>query len=138
MRVVCSHRIRAHATWRRAHQNRKRDESIHIKHIQGSSHSLTILMSPAPCRMGSNSDRKSTRLNSSHQIISYAVFCLKKNNNLRHRLAVVKDDHDVGRLEVAVDYALRVRWLDALAERLVQCEEHAGRQLVVRAVLRAR
>src|SRR5207244_7467007 len=26
----------------------------------------------------SNRDRKSTRLNSSHQIISYAVFCLKK------------------------------------------------------------
>src|SRR5947208_4297919 len=25
-----------------------------------------------------DSDRKSTRLNSSHQIISYAVFCLKK------------------------------------------------------------
>src|SRR5258708_17849236 len=32
-------------------------------------------------------DRKSTRLNSSHQIISYAVFCLKKkktkDNNIR-------------------------------------------------------
>src|SRR5258708_24403496 len=28
------------------------------------------------------SDRKSTRLNSSHQIISYAVFCLKKNTGL--------------------------------------------------------
>ena len=28
-----------------------------------------------------NLDRKSTRLNSSHQIISYAVFCLKKKNN---------------------------------------------------------
>src|SRR5258708_29417243 len=27
-------------------------------------------------------DRKSTRLNSSHQIISYAVFCLKKKNNI--------------------------------------------------------
>src|SRR5258708_39228467 len=27
---------------------------------------------------GSHLDRKSTRLNSSHQIISYAVFCLKK------------------------------------------------------------
>src|SRR5258708_10443912 len=27
-------------------------------------------------------DRKSTRLNSSHQIISYAVFCLKKKNNV--------------------------------------------------------
>src|SRR5258708_12494803 len=29
----------------------------------------------------SNRDRKSTRLNSSHQIISYAVFCLKKKKN---------------------------------------------------------
>src|SRR5438552_5000811 len=29
---------------------------------------------------GNSSDRKSTRLNSSHQIISYAVFCLKKKN----------------------------------------------------------
>src|SRR5258708_9941778 len=27
-------------------------------------------------------DRKTTRLNSSHQIISYAVFCLKKKNLL--------------------------------------------------------
>src|SRR5256885_2763934 len=26
-------------------------------------------------------DRKSTRLNSSHLVISYAVFCLKKKNN---------------------------------------------------------
>src|SRR5438552_12986668 len=31
------------------------------------------------------SDRKSTRLNSSHQIISYAVFCLKKKSRSRHR-----------------------------------------------------
>src|SRR5256885_10033472 len=28
-------------------------------------------------------DRKSTRLNSSHLVISYAVFCLKKKNQLR-------------------------------------------------------
>src|SRR2546426_3907706 len=28
-----------------------------------------------------NADRKSTRLNSSHLVISYAVFCLKKKNN---------------------------------------------------------
>src|SRR5438552_19145019 len=40
-----------------------------------------------PRRPGELVDRKSTRLNSSHQIISYAVFCLKKkkkkkkNNN---------------------------------------------------------
>src|SRR5438034_1556876 len=29
-------------------------------------------------------DRKSTRLNSSHTVISYAVFCLKKNNKKQH------------------------------------------------------
>src|SRR5699024_12025923 len=29
-------------------------------------------------------DRKSTRLNSSHVSISYAVFCLKKKNNITH------------------------------------------------------
>src|SRR5438552_6210291 len=43
--------------------------------------------------VGAVLDRKSTRLNSSHQIISYAVFCLKKktkktsihiNNNSSH------------------------------------------------------
>src|SRR5438034_8999594 len=28
-------------------------------------------------------DRKSTRLNSSHTVISYAVFCLKKKRNTR-------------------------------------------------------
>src|SRR5947209_14535626 len=31
-------------------------------------------------------DRKSTRLNSSHANISYAVFCLKKKNRQDHRL----------------------------------------------------
>src|SRR5256885_9987575 len=29
-----------------------------------------------------NGDRKSTRLNSSHLVISYAVFCLKKNKQI--------------------------------------------------------
>src|SRR5207244_13306563 len=31
-------------------------------------------------------DRKSTRLNSSHQIISYAVFCLKKKKKKQNQL----------------------------------------------------
>src|SRR2546426_7327878 len=31
-------------------------------------------------------DRKSTRLNSSHLVISYAVFCLKKKKNKTHAL----------------------------------------------------
>src|SRR5205807_2918772 len=33
------------------------------------------------------SDRKSTRLNSSHLVISYAVFCLKKKNTQHKRTA---------------------------------------------------
>src|SRR5437762_12399621 len=32
-------------------------------------------------------DRKSTRLNSSHRCISYAVFCLKKKNRRREAFA---------------------------------------------------
>src|SRR5215813_14479309 len=35
---------------------------------------------PAPLRLAAG-DRKSTRLNSSHVRISYAVFCLKKKKN---------------------------------------------------------
>src|SRR5438552_6054238 len=35
-------------------------------------------------------DRKSTRLNSSHQIISYAVFCLKKKKMPTQRILVLK------------------------------------------------
>src|SRR5699024_12049506 len=42
---------------------------------------------PAPGR----EDRKSTRLNSSHVSISYAVFCLKKKN--QHRAGTVNDTH---------------------------------------------
>src|SRR5258708_10655558 len=43
---------------------------------------------PSSCRRRGHGhrrrDRKSTRLNSSHQIISYAVFCLKKKTKHRH------------------------------------------------------
>src|SRR3712207_7130199 len=45
---------------------------------------------PPPLRLQpgheADQDRKSTRLNSSHANISYAVFCLKKKNtNLKHK-----------------------------------------------------
>src|SRR5687768_17827797 len=35
-------------------------------------------------------DRKSTRLNSSHGYISYAVFCLKKKITYKHFIAVLE------------------------------------------------
>src|SRR5256885_10700944 len=45
-------------------------------------------------------DRKSTRLNSSHLVISYAVFCLKKKNKQYSKYSCYDtscDDRDCGR-----------------------------------------
>src|SRR3712207_6986770 len=44
------------------------------------SHNLVIMRQPRPDdnKLQAGKDRKSTRLNSSHGNISYAVFCLKK------------------------------------------------------------
>src|SRR5256885_3459515 len=39
-------------------------------------------------------DRKSTRLNSSHLVISYAVFCLKKKN-MHHSQAILCIANDI-------------------------------------------
>src|ERR1039457_1772393 len=38
-------------------------------------------------------DRKSTRLNSSHLVISYAVFCLKKSETPSHRVSRRRAPH---------------------------------------------
>src|SRR5438477_5879870 len=45
---------------------------------------------------GGAGDRKSTRLNSSHMSISYAVFCLKKkNNNKSHTRRLFSHLHSI-------------------------------------------
>src|SRR6202000_3495095 len=52
----------------------------------------TCCPSTLGCRTCPTTDRKSTRLNSSHPSISYAVFCLKKNKNINtihHTIYVV-------------------------------------------------
>src|SRR5574337_1635270 len=48
-------------------------------------------------------DRKSTRLNSSHHSISYAVFCLKKKtiNNVRQGIAMLRTPGGHGGVELA-------------------------------------
>src|SRR3712207_7866872 len=43
-------------------------------------HDLVLGAAPLRRRSPRRTDRKSTRLNSSHANISYAVFCLKKKN----------------------------------------------------------
>src|SRR5207244_6136204 len=47
-----------------------------VEEVVGSLLEGVLYAEPERCR-----DRKSTRLNSSHQIISYAVFCLKKKSD---------------------------------------------------------
>src|SRR3712207_6856225 len=47
---------------------------------------LHLLGGRAAGQGGAGLDRKSTRLNSSHANISYAVFCLKKKNNTQQYL----------------------------------------------------
>src|SRR5437764_5918996 len=51
------------------------DEKLGVERVTGSGGSTT--------RRPRRPDRKSTRLNSSHRCISYAVFCLKKKNEPR-------------------------------------------------------
>src|SRR5256885_10865857 len=41
-----------------------------------------VFLLATPFTAANQVDRKSTRLNSSHLVISYAVFCLKKKNNI--------------------------------------------------------
>src|SRR5437773_6389062 len=62
-----------------------------VPRFEGTNCGIRVLLAPRPsrfrqCQIGSggalaNIDRKSTRLNSSHITISYAVFCLKKKRN---------------------------------------------------------
>src|SRR5436189_4312143 len=54
---------------------------------------------------GIHRDRKSTRLNSSHRCISYAVFCLKKKINIERACARLDHTTNVlGRLVANLDY----------------------------------
>src|SRR5437762_6784734 len=46
------------------------------------SHEFRVVALAGPHAVNRFLDRKSTRLNSSHRCISYAVFCLKKKNQL--------------------------------------------------------
>src|SRR5258708_23747574 len=52
---------------------------------------------------GQGKDRKSTRLNSSHQIISYAVFCLKKKNKNADRIELTNKRASPGTPPIARD-----------------------------------
>src|SRR2546430_11538143 len=58
----------------RSHCSAEIDLCLEAWHLESTSHPLEISIK-------FTQDRKSTRLNSSHSQISYAVFCLKKKKN---------------------------------------------------------
>src|SRR5258707_2340463 len=60
-------------------------------------------------------DRKSTRLNSSHANISYAVFCLKK-----------KKHNDTHHKSVQSDITLRIGEMDNLEQHSTHSDQHVG------------
>src|SRR2546422_5391847 len=64
--AACQAHQRGHAFGRQALINAGKDLAKQSEHAEGRQH------------LGRKRDRKSTRLNSSHGYISYAVFCLKK------------------------------------------------------------
>src|SRR2546430_4422816 len=70
--------------------------------VCGRSNSLPIWCRVSPLLQRSHIDRKSTRLNSSHSQISYAVFCLKKKEALEELRIVAEPGsepfpHEFGR-----------------------------------------
>src|SRR5947209_13593458 len=54
-----------------------------VRRVRG--HDVGLLHTPRP-----GQDRKSTRLNSSHANISYAVFCLKKKKKIINKITINK------------------------------------------------
>src|SRR5690625_3629699 len=71
-------------------QRKRRPDDQRLSTVPGNGHFLICCEHPHVYTIGKtgsndhllvNEDRKSTRLNSSHVAISYAVFCLKKTSN---------------------------------------------------------
>src|SRR6266480_6766940 len=61
------------------HRRRKMLRILHDQRMHSCAH-----------RRSCNRDRKSTRLNSSHMSISYAVFCLKKKKKKKKKIRIKK------------------------------------------------
>src|SRR5690625_3780476 len=73
--------------WARVQAGRLDISSVHCSPVQqwrqpaASAPARALILSSSGNAFAGRLDRKSTRLNSSHVAISYAVFCLKKKRN---------------------------------------------------------
>src|SRR5699024_11369345 len=66
---------------RNANQNELRIRYLYLEDKKKSGDAILIQSPDGYTMLLDSGDRKSTRLNSSHVSISYAVFCLKKKRN---------------------------------------------------------
>src|SRR2546426_9376815 len=81
-----------------------------VLHHQGRFRNLARSNAELQARLRLSQDRKSTRLNSSHLVISYAVFCLKKK---KKKQTFVSFNATIGRMHNAVLYIRQLRPLPA-------------------------
>src|ERR1017187_4187982 len=103
--------------------------------------------SPSWLLRSSKVDRKSTRLNSSHRCISYAVFCLKKKSSTRpanhHRVTPAGDsagqplNRVFGRHRILAPALDRRRFWDAMHAVTLEQLQEASRKIAVRIVAAA-
>src|SRR5256886_4204303 len=77
----------------------------------------------------SHADRKSTRLNSSHSQISYAVFCLKKKKLLHVDRAVSSRDSGLTQKNIGDRNSALLRLVERLDELHDALERRAPREL---------
>src|SRR5438034_6578357 len=77
---------------------RRADGEPRLDHERGADAGVPGPASPGPDdrdgdpRARHRGDRKSTRLNSSHTVISYAVFCLKKKKKKKQKNTIYRGD----------------------------------------------
>src|SRR5260221_5410757 len=76
-----------------------------VEHV---SHTLVELLASL-AEIVKGRDRKSTRLNSSHTVISYAVFCLKKTVNYDSREVAQQDSAKAQILRIVVDGRIKAQ-----------------------------
>src|SRR2546426_8529813 len=67
--------------------------TVLARHVLKENVARAVLSDEHRADVADHRDRKSTRLNSSHLVISYAVFCLKKKTNQHDALELLHRFH---------------------------------------------
>src|SRR5256885_3718528 len=91
------------------------------------------LVATARSAMVESSDRKSTRLNSSHLVISYAVFCLKKKKTTCSFLVYALTDYScrIGLCVIFQLYNIRGNLQDSCGVKVISADSlHADILLI--------